>query len=232
MNIKRHKIPLLIMMPLIMPYRSIAVEFPGTQKIKDDITAIANNNVKSVISRTVEILTPQSKLGQITCSKPSFSFTGKITNFKDRYTVVAHCGKKRHYIQVAVDTKGHWQGASRALKTGEIIQPQDIEIHSGSMSSLPNDTILSDQSIAGLVVTRALNPGQPFQSGVLRKKRLIYSQQKVELEAAGKGYTIHSQGTSMGNAGYGEKVRIRTPSGQIVTAIAISEGKVKIDSKE
>jgi flagella basal body P-ring formation protein FlgA len=224
-------VSLAILSASMVPFHSVAIAKERADLLASEITALANKNTNSMLY-AVEVLTPPDTLRKITCPTPVISFIGKTSNLKGRRTVVVECEKRRHFIQVKINAEGSWWVASRSLKAGETIQPQDTEMRSGSMSAQPHDSILSNENIIGHVLTRSINTGQSFQTSMLRKKWMVMSQQKVELEAVGDGFAIRSLGTAMSNASTGEQLRVRTQSGQIVTGEVIYEGKVKVISKE
>ncbi|CAG9209679.1 Flagella basal body P-ring formation protein FlgA [Burkholderia gladioli] len=63
---------------------------------------------------------------------------------------------------------------------------------------------------------------------MLRSAASVTIGQTVRVVAAGKGFTISSEGSVMNNAGPGQQVRVRLAAGQIVTAVVKDSGTVEI----
>jgi flagella basal body P-ring formation protein FlgA len=50
----------------------------------------------------------------------------------------------------------------------------------------------------------------------------------VHLIVQGRGFTVSSEGEALGKAAPGERLQVRTPSGQVVTGVVNAAGQVEV----
>lgn len=183
------------------------------------------------VTQRVIILTPPTQLSGL-CAKPQLSLSGSATRLTGNRTVLAQCGQQRKFIQVSIDAQGSWFVSRRVIPAGTIVQPSDIEIKKGSFKHLPAGVLLSTEQIVGQTATRVISPGQPLIQGQLRKQWRITRGQQVDINASGSGFLIRTTGVAQNNAATGERLRIKTRSGQIISGLVTADGKVKINLDE
>lgn len=196
------------------------------------ITSAVTSNLKQSadypIKQTVDILTAEQKLSEL-CPNPVITLSGNDQRLTGKRSVIAQCGTKRTFIQIAIQAEGTWWSAARAIKPGNMIQHDDIRPHTGSLDRLPADVVLSPQEIIGHVPTRLIIPGKPLTKNQLRKNWIIVSGQKVDVIAKGAGFQIHTSGKAMTNATEHDKLRVQTATGQILTGTATGAGQIVIN---
>lgn len=175
----------------------------------------------------IELLTPPSQLATL-CAEPELSLSGNLNRLAGVHSIIAQCATQRRFIQIHVDaTATRWQ-ATHALRAGQTINPDDIRPQRGSLEHLPGGLILDPKRIIGRVTLRAIHPGENLVESQLRQQWAITVGQKVEMTYRGRGFKISATGKALDNAALNGHFRIKTASGQIVTATAIACGKAAV----
>lgn len=187
----------------------------------------ANQNITADIKRHVVLLTPPDKLSSL-CAAPRLSLSGNPRLSGNR-TVVAQCGNKKHFLQVRIEAEGSWWVAARELKTGSVLNANDLVQRSGSLANLPSGVVMNPNDFRGAVLTRPLRTGQPLTQNQLRKKWRINRGEEIDIIAHGNGFHIKSRGKALDNAAINETIRVRMKSGQLVTGSVHSDGSVRIN---
>ena len=80
----------------------------------------------------------------------------------------------------------------------------------------------------GRTLRQSLTAGSVLRPSLLRTELVITAGQTVKLVANGPGFSISSEGRAMGNASGGQRVQVRSASGQIVQGVALPNGSVSI----
>ncbi|WP_244129564.1 flagellar basal body P-ring formation chaperone FlgA [Burkholderia gladioli] len=148
-----------------------------------------------------------------------------------RTTVGVRCAGAKPwtlYLQSKISVQGTYYVAARALSPGEVLTAADLVAHDGDLTQLPL-AIITDpgQAVGGTSLVRVA-AGLPLRQDMLRSAASVTIGQTVRVVAAGKGFTISSEGSVMNNAGPGQQVRVRLAAGQIVTAVVKDSGTVEI----
>ncbi|WP_029951320.1 flagellar basal body P-ring formation chaperone FlgA, partial [Burkholderia sp. A1] len=148
-----------------------------------------------------------------------------------RTTVGVRCAGAKPwtlYLQSKISVQGTYYVAARALSPGEVLTAADLVAHDGDLTQLPL-AIITDpgQAVGGTSLVRVA-AGLPLRQDMLRSASSVTIGQTVRVVAAGKGFTISSEGSVMNNAGPGQQVRVRLAAGQIVTAVVKDSGTVEI----
>ncbi|GLR07517.1 flagellar basal body P-ring formation chaperone FlgA [Mixta theicola] len=179
------------------------------------------------MTRRAVLLTSPDKLASL-CADPHLSLSGGQRLTGNR-TVVAQCGNKKHFFQVRIEAEGSWWVAARDLKTGSILNPDDVVQRSGSLANLPSGLVMNLGSIRGAVLTRPVRAGQPLTENQLRKSWRINRGEEIDVIAYGNGFHIMARGKALDNAAVNGAVRVRMKGGQLVTGSVNSDGSVRIN---
>ncbi|MFM1348215.1 flagellar basal body P-ring formation chaperone FlgA [Yersinia proxima] len=202
-----------------------------TEKITALVNAQSGIAVGAEMNRTIKILTSADQLNSL-CPDPELSIAGNNTRLTGNKSVIAQCGNKRKFIQIAVLAQGTWWTARHTIKPGALIQPEDIISRSGSLERLPAGLVFNKDNIIGQTAARSISHGQPIVQNQLRERWAITSGREVEVIASGSGFRIRAKGKAMDNAAVGETLRVTMRSGQIMTGTVSPDGKVNINLKE
>nr|NMN91154.1 flagella basal body P-ring formation protein FlgA [Brenneria salicis ATCC 15712 = DSM 30166]RBP62318.1 flagella basal body P-ring formation protein FlgA [Brenneria salicis ATCC 15712 = DSM 30166] len=176
-------------------------------------------------SVNVVVKSPESQWPQ--CEKPQISLPGNTRTWGN-ISVSVRCDQQRRFIQTEVQVIGNYVISSRVVNRGAKLEARDLRLNKGRLDQLPPRTILTLQDAQGAIALRYLTPGQPITTSMLRRSWVIKAGQNVQVHAQGEGFTVNSEGKAMNNAAAGQSVRVRTPSGQIVSGIASEDGIILI----
>lgn len=179
------------------------------------------------ITQQVRLLSQSKQITEI-CAQPRFSASGSHAHWQNKRTVIAQCDARRYFLQIEVSAKGQWYSASRSLKPGEILQPQDLVPVSGNLAILPAGALLERKAIIGQTTLRAILPHQPFTQNQLRPVWRVHQGQEVEVLADGGSFRLRSRGKAMNNALPGQRISVKTATGQRIQGIVTTEGKILI----
>lgn len=114
--------------------------------------------------------------------------------------------------------------ATRVLRPGTLIAPQDVKISKDVRGGF---TDISE--VVGYETAYALYPDRPIQPDALRSPSLVDRNALVQLLYQSRGLIITAEGRSLGRAGRGERVRVMNlGSKRIVYGIAIDPSIVVV----
>lgn len=115
---------------------------------------------------------------------------------------------------------------NKPLAQGHVLQADDI---SSQNAELTQTGILTSPSQAiGKVLKNSVGAGQVLKQDILRAPYAVTQGQAVQLKVEGTGFSIRSEGHALNNAEDGQAVKVKTPSGQVVSGTARPDGLVEI----
>ncbi|KEA52658.1 MULTISPECIES: flagellar basal body P-ring formation chaperone FlgA [Mangrovibacter] len=174
----------------------------------------------------VKINSPQAQLPQ--CANPEFRLpaTGR---FWGNLSVMMRCGSQQRYVLVSVQASGNYVVASQVLERGAPVTPGDVELKYGRLDLLPPNTLFSVDDALNAVTLRNIAAGQPIMRTMLRVQWRVKAGQKVQVIAAGQGFSVNSEGKALNNAAVTQNARVRMSSGQVVSGTVDSDGNILIN---
>lgn len=130
------------------------------------------------------------------------------------------------FVPVQIRVNAELLTASRPLQQGRVLRAEDLVSLSGELSQ---PGILTDAAQAiGKVLRFSVGAGQALRQDMLRAPYAVTQGQIVQLQVAGEGYRIHSEGQALGNAAEGQSLRIKAASGQVISGLARPDGSVEV----
>lgn len=130
------------------------------------------------------------------------------------------------FVPVHVKVSASMLIASRPLQQGQVLHAEDLASQSGELT---HAGILTDPAQAvGKVLKFGIGAGQVLKQDMLRAPYAVTQGQAVQLHVEGEGFMIHSEGQALGNAAEGQRVQVRTSSGQVVSGVARTGGVVEV----
>jgi len=150
---------------------------------------------------------------------------------RPRMSVGVRCAAPQAWtvcVQASVSVAGRYYVAARPIQAGRIIGPGDLEPRDADLATL-SPTVLADASrIIGMQAASRITAGQPIRATALRSAQSVERGQNVSLLINGQGFTVSGEGQALENAAQGDRVQVRTASGQIVSGIVKQAGQVEI----
>lgn len=132
------------------------------------------------------------------------------------------------YVPVTVKVMAGIVVAARPLSQGQALTSEDVTIQDADLTQLPAGTLTDPAEAVGKTLTTSVASGYALRIDMLRAPRVIRRGQVVKVVSRGHGFSVTSEGRAMADAGIGQVVSVRTPSGQVVSGIAKKEGVVEI----
>lgn len=138
-------------------------------------------------------------------------------------TVGVRClapGKWTVYLQARVRAVAPYAATARPLSAQHVLGPDDIVLREGDLGSLPVDVVTDPSVILGYRAISGLAAGAALRAAALRPPLAVQQGQPTRLLLQGPGFAVRSEGQALANASIGERVRVKTRSGQVVSGIA------------
>ncbi|MGQ0509171.1 MAG: flagellar basal body P-ring formation chaperone FlgA [Betaproteobacteria bacterium] len=118
--------------------------------------------------------------------------------------------------------------AGRSLPAGHALAEDDYRSEEIDLTQQPAG-LLSDAGFAAQkVLSRPVAAGQPLRREHFRPRALVAPGDPVRLVYEGSGFSVSTQGRSLGSATEGEPVRVQTESGRVVTGFARGTRRVEL----
>jgi len=132
------------------------------------------------------------------------------------------------YIQAQVSVQADYVAAAVPLAQGQPIDQGQLALMKGDIAAMPNGIVTDMAQAIGRSPTVSLAAGTPLRLDNLRSKPVVQQGQAVRLVSSGAGFSVSAEGRSLGTAGEGQVVQVRTPSGTVVSGTARAGGLVEV----
>lgn len=132
------------------------------------------------------------------------------------------------YVPVTVKIFGAVVVPMRPLAQGSIVSGADLSTQTADLTQLPSGVILSPEHAVGKTLTASVPAGFPLRADMLKTPLIVQYGQNVKVLTRGRGFQVSAEGKALGNAGQGQIVSVRMPSGQVVSGVVKAEGIVEI----
>jgi flagella basal body P-ring formation protein FlgA len=86
--------------------------------------------------------------------------------------------------------------------------------------ALPADVVTRIDDLQGYRTVSGLAAGAPLRTALLRPPLAVQQGQVTRVVVHGPGFSVESEGQALANASRGDRVRIKTRSGQVISGIA------------
>jgi flagella basal body P-ring formation protein FlgA len=132
------------------------------------------------------------------------------------------------YIQAQVSVLADYVAAAVPLAQGQAIDASQLVLMKGDLAALPNGIVTDLAQAVGRSATVSLPAGMPLRLDTLRSKPVVQQGQAVRLVSSGDGFSVSGDARSIGTAGEGQLVQVRTASGAILSGTARAGGVVQV----
>jgi flagella basal body P-ring formation protein FlgA len=130
------------------------------------------------------------------------------------------------FVQANIKVSADLLIANRPLSQGLILSADDFSVQSGELGQ-PGILTAPEQAI-GKTLKFAIGAGQVLRLDMLRPDFVIKQGQTVRLYARASGFVVSSEGQALNDATEGQSVRIKTASGQTISASANKDGSAEV----
>ncbi|MGR6776824.1 flagellar basal body P-ring formation chaperone FlgA [Sphaerotilus sulfidivorans] len=116
------------------------------------------------------------------------------------------------------------------LQAGAEIRAEDLQIREVDIASAAAPVFRDPQLLVGRLLAATLPPGTPLRPHHLRVRQWFAAGETVTLVYVGEGFSASTEAQALSNGLDGQAVRVRTPSGKIVTGRPVGERRVEVRS--
>jgi len=124
------------------------------------------------------------------------------------------------YLPAQVQVIGHYVVTRQPLTANHLLTAADLMLREGDLGSLPADVITDADALPGYRTVSGLAAGAPLRSALVKPPLAVQQGQTTRLVMNGPGFSVQSEGQALANASRGDRVRVKTRSGQVVSGIA------------
>lgn len=124
------------------------------------------------------------------------------------------------YLSAQVRVIRHYVVTRQPLRANHVITAADLALREGDLGSLPADVITDADALPGYRAVSGLAAGAPLRSALVKPPLAVQQGQTTRLVMNGPGFSVQSEGQALANASRGDRVRVKTRSGQVVSGIA------------
>lgn len=118
--------------------------------------------------------------------------------------------------------------ATGALPAGTVLAAGHLVMAEVDLAERPDPAISQRPLALGRTLARSLSAGDALRRSDLKTRRYFNAGDTVRIVATGPGYAISSEGQALGPGLEGQRTRVRTDSGRVLTGIATAERRVEV----
>jgi len=124
------------------------------------------------------------------------------------------------YLPAQVRVIGSYVVTREPLPANHILGAADLTLREGDLGNLPADVVTNVDDLLGYHTASGLAAGAPLRNALLRAPLAVQQGQTTRLVLNGPGFSVQSEGQALANASRGDRVRVKTPSGEVVSGVA------------
>lgn len=132
------------------------------------------------------------------------------------------------YLAAQVRVIGSYAVTRQPLPANHVLTAADVGLQEGDLGSLPADVVADAGELLGYRTVSGLAAGAPLRNTLLRPPLAVQQGQVTRLVLNGPGFSVQSEGQALANASRGDRVRVKTRSGQVVSGIAQDDQQVVV----
>lgn len=224
--------PLLIgLFCLFVPVIATAMDNASPRDILETVEAFVRNETRDLPGRVViKPGRPDSRQALQPCQHLE-AFLPSGGRIWGRFSVGVRChdgATWTFYIPVEIEVIAPVAHASQPVSMGKLLNTYDIVMREVDLARMPEGVLNNPEQAVGQITTTSLASGQPIRRHHLRAPHVITRGQKVQLIAAGRGFTVSTEGNALTAAAAGEIVQVRSHTGRIISGIARPNGVVEV----
>jgi flagella basal body P-ring formation protein FlgA len=133
------------------------------------------------------------------------------------------------YLSAQVRVIGAYVVTVLPLPANHVLSAADFTLREGDLGSLPADVVTGTDDLLGYRTVSGLAAGAPLRTALLRAPLAVQQGQVTRVVLNGPGFSVQSEGQALANANRGDRVRIKTRSGQVISGIAQDGQQVVVE---
>lgn len=179
----------------------------------------------------VEVGEPDARLRLAPCETVQpFVPPGQTLWGRSRVGLRCVNGATRWSITVPVQVRvyGPAWAAAQALPIGTTLSTEHLQRQRVELSADSSPALAQAEAPLGRVLARGLEAGEPLRQQHLRQRQWFAAGAPVQLQLAGAGFAIRTEGQALGPGLDGQNVRVRLETGRIVQGQAVGPHEVSL----
>jgi flagella basal body P-ring formation protein FlgA len=180
---------------------------------------------------SVKVFPPETELNLASCNKLDITVPGGPSSINGNIRVGVKCLQANGwtiFLSANVQQKKTYFVTNRQIPYGEILKAEDLVAAQDFPDNIPMDAVFDLRQAVGRGVVEIVEKNTAILSRHFSNQSVISNGQAVKVLIQGAGFKVTSDGKALGNAGVGQFVKIKLNSGQVVTAIAKTQGFAEI----
>lgn len=202
---------------------AVAEEDLVTSRVRDLLIPQLPENAEIVVQQAAGNLPP--------CEDPQPFLPQSGQRLLGRVSIGVRCAgtpPQTRYLQATISVNGDYLVVRRAIRAGEIVEPDMLELRQGPLERLPRGTLTAPEQAVGLQAGRALSAGSTLQDNALRRPLLVERNARVTLEAQGAGFVIRREAVALEGGSLDSEVRLRADSGEVLRGRVIGANRLTV----
>jgi flagella basal body P-ring formation protein FlgA len=131
-------------------------------------------------------------------------------------------------VPINIRVFGNYVVASQYLPAGQKIEPSDIRVIEGELSSLPDDVLRAPKGAYERILNRSLQMGSPIGLNDLRETSVVKAGDPVRIVLSGRDFEVSGEGIAQTAGLVGDSVRVRLADGQVLVGTVLRPSLVRI----
>ncbi|HQT31290.1 MAG TPA: flagellar basal body P-ring formation chaperone FlgA [Thiobacillus sp.] len=124
------------------------------------------------------------------------------------------------YLPAQVKLIGRYVATSQPLPANHVLIASDLMLREGDLGLLTPDVASDVDAIVGYRTVSGLAANAPLRASLLRSPLVVQQGQPTRIVLNGPGFTVQSEGQALANGSRGDRIRVKTASGQVVSGVA------------
>jgi len=134
------------------------------------------------------------------------------------------------YVPVEIELPGEVVVASRPLKRGEILAPEDLVLAARDLSRLHRDYYTTPEGLVGQKVRRTLRRNAVITPRAVEAHEVVSRGSDVTILAANPVVQVRMRGKALDNGSAGERIKVQNlSSGREISATVVGAGLVRVN---
>ncbi|MDD5366220.1 MAG: flagellar basal body P-ring formation chaperone FlgA [Gallionellaceae bacterium] len=170
------------------------------------------------------------RLNLASCPEPVFTLAPG-SNLWGSGTLAVDCTSPKTwglYLSYRTVLRGPALLAKRPLPAGTVPGPADVIKDQVEYAGDPGRYPRDPASLRGAALSRPLAKNSPISIDMLRIRPIIRAGQRVRILIDGNGFQVSQDGIAQSQAGAGDSLRLKTPSGRYVQGTVQPDGTVRV----
>jgi flagellar basal body P-ring formation protein FlgA len=114
------------------------------------------------------------------------------------------------------------------LPAGTVLREEHLAVAEVDWAAAPSPVLARPAAVLGRVLSHNMAAGAALRQADLRAQRWFAAGDTVKVVALGQGFSVSSEGLALGDGVDGQRVRVRTESGRVVSGLAAGKRRVEV----